>query len=264
MKSIFDIISEFAHNFFRILTLGYIGLFIISNYQEINNLNKMKFSYYGDNEEKISQIISEFLNKLDKNNVAYKDFDDIKYDFVDSKIENEIFGECYSTANIFNNNIIYITINKQTLNNIVDLKTTIYHELGHCLLNLDHNDRTYISRGEEIPVSIMHSMNINDKYVFKNIDFYFNLMIKDNNKMKEETFFDYVSEYVQYNANYNISKAKMAVNEFKSKKYENFSYIIRFLLMIVYLLSFVFVLLFNLNKIILKLLGKNNEMLLDN
>lgn len=257
------IIVEFAHVVFISSTIFFIVIFFISNYQNINDLNKMRFSYYGENDYRISEIISEFLFKLDKNNVEYKNFDDIRYDYVDEKNKGEIFGECYSTPSFFSNNTIYITINKNTLNNIAGLKTTIYHELGHCLLNLDHNNKTYISNGEEIPLSIMHSNNVNDNYVFKNIEFYFKSMIKDNNKMKEDTFFDYVYKYIQYNSKYNISKAKMAINELKNKKYENFSYIFRFCFMIVYIWSVAFVLIYNLFRISFKLFGIRDEMLLD-
>ena len=169
--------------------------------QELNeNAEQRKhinFSYLKElenpasNENKlIAKEISSFLKDIKEFGIN-SNIDDVYFGFmVDRKklqLEN---GACI--WNPSNTKIPAFSINPEIINNPVALKTTIYHELGHCVLGLDHNNLILGKhKGVEIPLSIMHEAAINDQYVYDNFNLY-----------KKRLFEDGLNNTSYYNPNY--------------------------------------------------------------
>jgi hypothetical protein len=59
-----------------------------------------------------------------------------------------------------------------------ELEQLMFHELGHCLLNKNHNDSTVAPAdsgpGTPIPVSIMNSFHVSASYYEFNYTYYIN------------------------------------------------------------------------------------------
>jgi len=65
----------------------------------------------------------------------------------------------------------------------IAVEQLVYHELGHCVLNLDHNDSTFVDDYGEWPSSIMNSYLFSDNellnYFYEKYDVYIPELIGD-------------------------------------------------------------------------------------
>lgn len=145
---------------------------------------------------KISQIIEQFYNeaKMRDINISIKN--------VDFSInEKENLGVCYWNPNLpFETPIAKIALNPKILTNDAALKTTIFHELSHCILGLEHNDETLnANKTGLIPISIMHSYDINDVWVYNHFNLYIEQLFTDysmSKKKKPLSIYEYTFNHI--------------------------------------------------------------------
>jgi hypothetical protein len=82
-------------------------------------------------------------------------------------ITSQFLGRCSTTPqsmrDVFSKSSREILIDRNTwvTGTELDRELVIYHELGHCLMNLRHNDNTIKKQGQIIAESLMYS---NDRY----------------------------------------------------------------------------------------------------
>lgn len=164
-----------AFIFFTIKVSVYSIYEFYDNYQQRKHLT---YSYLqeikqptSNEHQKVAQEIEAFFKDLKIQGINPQ-VDDIYFGFIVDKkklqLEN---GACI--WNPSNPKVAVFSVNPEILNSPVSLKTTIYHELGHCVLGLDHNNLIIGShKGVEIPASIMHEAAINDQYVYDHFEVY--------------------------------------------------------------------------------------------
>lgn len=166
----------------------------------LEEINKPTTTHTGT----IAIIIDEFFTDM-KHYEIKPIVNDVHFGFMSDKhqIQNEN-GSCI--WNPTNTKVATFLINPEILSNIVNLKTTIYHELGHCVLGLDHKNHIVgIENQREIPLSIMHEAGINDQYVYDHFKIY-----------KSRLFLDGLANKNNYNPTYLNFLSEKAINSFIS------------------------------------------------
>ena len=98
---------------------------------------------------KINPDFQKYVLKFEQNiNIAV----DLDIDY--NKLAYPIIGTCYVYTDGYRN----IDIDPDAWNEAEDLKKEelIFHELGHCVLNRDHDNTMLEYNGDELPKSIMY------------------------------------------------------------------------------------------------------------
>jgi hypothetical protein len=228
---------KYKSEFFLIGVIWYwIGCFVGMAIDYDNLTKDIKIDYkkeltkkeYKSNNYKVSYAIQEFLNDLKQRNIDI-DINTIKFAYIKDKPTQimDTLGSCYWKP-YKKNDIVRIKINESIINDPISLKTTVYHELGHCALHLDHNDNFVEKNGIKIPNTIMHSTNLNDEYVYNNIDAYVDSMIADYTTNKDSlvtTIPKFVKSSIKHSILHPFYEVKIiAKNVIESNDLKNLNY----------------------------------------
>lgn len=141
------------------------------------------YNQTSDATARVAQTINDFYEEADIRNISLP-INNV--DFTIQKQEN--LAVCYWNPNLpFETPVAKISIDPQIINNNESLKTTIFHELGHCILGLDHNNQIINTATQDtIPISIMHSSDVNDAWVYSHMNQYVDKLFMDYIKSKRK------------------------------------------------------------------------------